>query len=76
MRWEGEKAGRVVRWQGGKAGRVVRWEVGRFLVLLKGGGCRVSPIFHIFVSDVNQGNEGAGWVQDFLVWPQGWKDSP
>ena len=31
----------------------------------------MSPRFHLFVSDVNQGNEGAGWVQDFLAWPQG-----
>ena len=32
--------------------------------------------FHFFISGVNQQNEGAGRVQDFLVWPQGWKDSP
>ena len=36
----------------------------------------VSPRFHRFVFDVNQGNEEAGLVQDFLVWPQGWKDIP
>ena len=37
----------------------------------------MSPRFHLFVSDVNQRNEGAGWVQeDFLVWSHGWKDSP
>ena len=30
----------------------------------------MSPRFHLFVSDVNQGNEGVGWVQDFLVWPR------
>ena len=41
-----------------------------FLVLFKGGGRRVSPRFHLFVADVNQGKEGAGWVQDFLAWPQ------
>ena len=44
-------------WQGREGGRVVRWEGGRFLVLFKGGGCRVSPRFHFFVSDVNQGKE-------------------
>ena len=31
--------------------------------------------FHLFVFDVNQGNEETGWIQDFLVLPQGWKDS-
>ena len=33
-------------------------ESGRFLVLFKGGKRRVSPRFHPFVSNVNQGNEG------------------
>ena len=47
-----------------------------FLVLFKDGGHRVSPRFRRFVSDVNQGNEYAEWVQDFLAWPQGWKDTP
>ena len=37
-----------------------------FLVLLKDGGRRVSLRFHLFDSDVNQGNEEAGWIQDFL----------
>ena len=84
MRWEGEKVGRlvhweggkVVRWQGGKGERMVRQKGVRYLVLLKGGRHKMSPRFHLFVSDVNQGNEGVGWVQDFLAWPQGWKDSP
>ena len=39
-----------------------------FLVLFKDGQCRVSPRFHLFVSDVNQGNKEVGWVQDFLAW--------
>ena len=39
-------------------------------------GDKMNPRFHLFVSDVNQGNEGVGWVQDFLAWLQGWKDSP
>ena len=63
-RWEvGEvgrwKGGRVLRWQGGKGRGVVRWEGGRFLVLSKSGEQRGSPGFYLFVSDVNQGNEGA-----------------
>ena len=33
----------------------------------------MSPRFHLFVSDVIQGNEVVGWVRDFLAWPQGWK---
>ena len=56
-----------MRWQGGEGGRVVRWDGGRFLVLFKGGGCRVSPRFHLFLFDVSQGKEWAGWIQDFLA---------
>ena len=49
---------KVVRWQ---VGRVVKWQVGRFLVLFKGGGQRVSPRVHLFVSDVEkQRYQGAG----------------
>ena len=29
-----------------------------FLVLFKDGGCRISPRFHLFFSDVDQGNGG------------------
>ena len=36
----------------------------------------MSPRLHLFVFDVKQRNEGAGSVQDILVRPQGWKDSP
>ena len=32
----------------------------RLLVLFKGGGCRVSPKFHLFVFYVNQGNKEDG----------------
>ena len=71
VRWQVGNGGRVVRWQGGKGGRVVRWQGGRFLVLFEGGGRRVSPRFHLFVSDVNQRNQGAGCVQDIFAWPQG-----
>ena len=33
---------------------MVGLEGGRFLVLFKGGGCRLSSRLHLFVSDVNQ----------------------
>ena len=50
---------------------------GRFLVLFKSGGHRVSSRFHLFVSDVDQQwNKGAGQAQDYLAWPEEWKDSP
>ena len=39
---------------------MVRWEGGSFLVLFKGGGCRVSPGFYLFVFDVNQRKKEAG----------------
>ena len=87
VRWEGGEGGRVVRWQGGKGGevvgrqggkggRMVRQKGRRYLVLFKGGGHKMSPKCHLFVSGVNQGNKVVGWVQDFLPWLQGWKDSP
>ena len=38
-------------------------------------GRRVTPRFHLFVSDVCQGNEEAKWVQDFFAWIQRWKYS-
>ena len=56
--------------------RMVSQEGGRYLVLFKVGRHKMSPRFQSFISDVNQGNEGMGWVQGFLAWPQGWKDSP
>ena len=60
-RWQGGKGARVVRWQGVKVRRVVKWQGGRFLVLFKSGRHRVSPRFHLFVSEVDQQlNEGAG----------------
>ena len=67
--WERKEGSEVARWENGEA---ERWE---YLVLFKDGGHNMSPRFHLFVSDVNQGNEGMGWVQDFLAWLQGWKDS-
>ena len=38
-----------------------------FLVLLKDGRPSVSPRFHLFVSDFNQGHEEAVRVQEFLT---------
>ena len=55
---------------------MVRCQGGRFPVLFKGGGRRVSPRMHPFDSDVNQQNEGAGCVQNILAWPQELKYSP
>ena len=60
--------GEVEEWQGGKGGR--------FLVLFNGGGRRMSVRLHAFVFNVNQRNDGARWVLDFLAWLQGWKNSP
>ena len=59
VRWQGGKDGKVVRWQGGKGGRMVRQKGGRYLVLFKDRGHKVSPKFHLFVSDVNQRNQGS-----------------
>ena len=64
VRWQFGKARSVVRWQGRKVGRVVRWQGGRSLVLFNGGGRRVTPIFHLFVSHANQRDEELGFVQD------------
>ena len=75
VKWQGEKGGKVVRWKSGECGRMMRQKAGRYLVLLKDGGHKMSPKFHLYVSDVNQGNEGVGWVQYFLAWPQERNDS-
>ena len=75
MRWQSGNSGRVVRWQDGKGGKVVSQEGGKYLILFKDGGRRVRPRFHLFASDVNEGNEGAEWVEDFLASQQEWKDS-
>ena len=56
-----------MRWQVEKGGRVVKWQGGRFLVVFKGGGHRVTPRFHLFVSDVDQKNDCVGWVKDDLA---------
>ena len=74
MKWDGGKGERVMRWQGRKGRRLVRWEGGRLLVLFKGREHRVSSRFYLFVSDVNQGNEGDG-LKIFLHASR-WKDTP
>ena len=50
-------------------GQKLLFKAGRncILVLLKEGGPSVSPKFHLFVSDVNEGNEEAMRLQDFLT---------
>ena len=63
-RWERWEDNEVVRWRRWESGEVGRWGVPG---LFKGGECRVTPRFHLFISDVNQGKEKAGWIQDFLV---------
>ena len=60
VKWQDGKGGKVVRWQGGKGGRMVRQKVGSYLALFKDGGHKMSPRFHLFVSDVNQVNKGEG----------------
>ena len=67
VRLKGGEGGNVMRLEGGEGRRVVRLQGGEFLVLFKGGECRVTPRFHTFISDVNHSNEKAGWIQDFLV---------
>ena len=41
---------------------MVSWEGGRCQFLFKGGGYRLSPIFILFVFDVNQGNKEVEWI--------------
>ena len=53
----------------------LRQKGGRYLVLFKDDGHKVSPRFHLFVSDVNQAREGVEWVPNFLAGLQEWKDS-
>ena len=51
----------VARWERCKDSEVAKWQGGRFLVLFKSGGHRVSHRLHLFVSDVDQQqNKGAG----------------
>ena len=62
----------VARWERWENGEVERWKVPSFIQRWE---TQDEFKIHLFISDVNKGNEGVGWVQDFLAWPQGWKDS-
>ena len=48
---------------------MVRQKSGKYLVLFKGGGHKMSPRFHLFVSNVNQGNEGCPLLSNILWKP-------
>ena len=61
VRWErrvGSKVGKVGGKWGDKVGEWWGGKDGRFLVLFKSGGRRVSSRFHLFVYDVRQGTKG------------------
>ena len=62
--WERWGVSEVAKWERWENGEVERWG---HLVLFKDGGHKMSPRFHLVVSDVNEGNKGVGWVQDFLA---------
>ena len=77
--WWGDKVWNMGEQKGGKVEKVGEWwgeKGGRFLVLFKSGGRRMSSRFHLFVYNINQGNERKRWVQDFITWPHWWKDFP
>ena len=58
VRWDRCECSNV---QGGKGRRVVMQQGGKFLFFFKSERHRVSPRFHLFVSDVyHQQNERAG----------------
>ena len=61
-RWKGSEVVRWRKWESSEVVRLERWEDGRFLILIKGGGSRVSSRFQLFVSGVNQRNEEVGWA--------------
>ena len=74
-RWEGGEVTSSERWVSSEVARWERWlssEEARLEILgfIQGWGRRVSPEFLIYVSDINQQNEGA-WIQDILASPQG-----
>ena len=63
----------MARWERCKKGKVT-WVGGSWFI--QGRGMQGESKTSCFFSDVNEGNKGAGWVEDLLAWPQGWKDSP
>ena len=61
-RWEDREVASWERWEGSEVARSKRWESsahnGRFLVLFKGGGSRVSPRLHLlFLMLINKTKE-------------------
>ena len=58
----------VIAWSEKSCLELVEISSNVFLVQFKDGGRRMSPIFHLFVADANEGNRNVGWVQD-----QGWE---
>ena len=44
-------------WQGGKGGRMVKWKRSEIPGFIHGRGTQGSRWVHVFVSDVNQGND-------------------
>ena len=74
-RWEGSEVASRERWMSSEVARWERWvssEEARLEIpgFIQGWRRRVRPKFHLFVSDVNQQNEGV-WIQDILASPQG-----
>ena len=74
-RWEGSEVARWGRWEGSEvarwnSGRMVKHKRGRYLVLFKGGAHKMSPRFHLFVSDV-KGTKG--W-DEFKIFLRGRRD--
>ena len=63
VRWQNKIGGSTVRWQEEKSKRVVRWECGKFIVLFKGRGRRVSTKFYLCIFDVNQQKEVPGEIE-------------
>ena len=49
---------------------MVRWEGRRFLVLLKGGGCRVSPRFHLLFLILIKGTKRPDGFKLFCMAPR------
>ena len=57
VRWERWKGNEVATWERRESGEVRKWEVPGFI---QGWGTQGESRFHLFVSDVTQGNKGDG----------------